>query len=261
MSLMKTLPSLDAHAHIDPARTADELAAAGAVLAMTHSLDEAALVVDRREPQIVWGVGCHPRSVQGHESFDIDRFRELAERTAIVGEVGLNDGRARRLPLEIQLRTFRQALQALSDLPRVVSVHSDGATGLVLQELRRRPVAVPVLHVWRGTVEETREAVALGCYFSVRAGIARHSKFRTIVPPERLFIETDHHRNEPPAGIPCRVEWVEYILADLLELDVKSVRHLVWQNLGTIVHKTGTWGLLPEPLEAILAEVGPGGRH
>lgn len=36
------VPSLDAHAHFAPARTAGELRDAGAVLAMTLSLEEAA---------------------------------------------------------------------------------------------------------------------------------------------------------------------------------------------------------------------------
>ena len=78
---MRTLPSLDAHAHIDPTRTADELADSGIVLAMTNSLDEAALVVGRHEPYVVWGVGCHPRMLEAQELFDADVFRELAERT------------------------------------------------------------------------------------------------------------------------------------------------------------------------------------
>jgi hypothetical protein len=58
---MEALLSLDAHAHLDPARTADEMAGSGAILAMPLSLDEAARVVGRREPYIAWGVGCHPR--------------------------------------------------------------------------------------------------------------------------------------------------------------------------------------------------------
>jgi hypothetical protein len=52
MSLMENLPTLDAHAHIAASRTADELVDAGAVLAMTGSLDEAVLVINRREPYI-----------------------------------------------------------------------------------------------------------------------------------------------------------------------------------------------------------------
>lgn len=47
---------LDAHAHLDPGRTTAELAEAGAVLAMTLSLDEADKVVHRKEPLIAPGV-------------------------------------------------------------------------------------------------------------------------------------------------------------------------------------------------------------
>lgn len=193
---MKALPSLDAHAHFDPSRTADELADVGAVLAMTLALDEAASVVGRREPNIAWGVGCHPRKRRSQESFDAVRFRELAERTAIIGEIGLGGGSP--IPLGVQLGTFREALQAIADLPRLVSIHSYRATALVLQELHARPVAVPVLHWWTGSAAETREAVALGCYFSIHSAVARQTKFRTAVPPERILVESDHGYADPP---------------------------------------------------------------
>jgi TatD DNase family protein len=253
---VEALLPLDAHAHLDPECTSEELAASGAVLAMTLSLDEAARVVDRPEPYITWGVGCHPRSLKAQESFDVGRFRELAERTAIVGEIGLDSGSS--VPLELQLRTFRQALAVVAELPRLLSIHSYRATGLVLQELRRRPVAVPVLHWWTGNAQETQEAVSLGCYFSIHSAVARHSKFRTRVPPERVLIESDHGYRDPPAAIPCRVEWVEHLVGQQLRLDVKGVRCLAWHNLATIIHQTGTQRLLPEPLAAILAEMSLG---
>ncbi len=249
---METLPSLDAHAHLDPGRTSEELVDSGAVLAMTLSLDEAALIVDRVEPRITWGVGCHPRTPKAQESFDVERFRELAERAAIVGEIGLDAGS--RVPLELQLQTFRQALAVVAELPRLVSIHSYRATGLVLEELRRRPVAVPVLHWWTGSAAETKEAVGLGCYFSIHSAVARHSKFRTRVPPERVLVESDHGYRDPPAAIPCRVEWVEHLVGQQLRLAVGQVRRLVWQNLTTIVRETGMQGLLPDPLVHILTE-------
>jgi len=161
------------------------------------------------------------------------------------------------VPLELQLRRFRHALAFVAELPRLVSIHSYRATGLVIQELRRQPVVVPVLHWWTGTAEETQEAVALGCYFSIHSAVARHSKFRTRVPPQRLLVESDHGYRDPPAAIPCRVEWVEHLVGQQLGLSMKEVRSLVWQNFATIVRKTGTRDLLPEPLAATLAEVSP----
>jgi TatD DNase family protein len=216
---------------------------------MTLSLEEAALAIDRHDPQIVWGVGCHPRRLRAQESFDAERFGDLAERTAVVGEIGLDVGsHYSHAPLETQLQTFREALKVVSDLPRIVSIHSYRATGLVIRELRQKPIAVPILHWWTGTVEETKEAVALGCYFSVHSAVARHSKFRTAVPPERILIESDHGYADPPAAIPCRIEWVEHLVAQQLSLSRRDVRRLAWQNLATIVQKTNTRKLLPEPL-------------
>jgi TatD DNase family protein len=250
---MKTLPSLDAHAHLDPSRLSDELAAAGAVLAMTTSLDEAALVVDRHEPHVTWGVGCHPRRRDAQESFDLERFVCLVEQTAIVGEIGLDTGS--RVPLELQLRNFREALEVVSGLSRVVSIHSYRATAQVLEELRRTPIAAPVLHWWTGKAGETSEAVALGCYFSIHSAVARHSKFRTRVPSRRVLVESDHGYRDPPAAIPCRIEWVEHLVGQQLELGAEGVRRLGWRNLATIIRETGTQERFPEAFAAVLAEV------
>jgi TatD DNase family protein len=139
-------------------------------------------------------------------------------------------------------------------MPRIVSIHSYQATSLIIRELRQTPIDVPILHWWTGNVQETREAVALGCYFSVHSAVARHSKFRTTVPPERILVETDHGLADPPAAIPCRIEWVEHLVAQQLGLSRKGVRRLAWQNLATIIHKTDTTRLLPEALKTIITE-------
>jgi TatD DNase family protein len=244
-------PTLGAHAHISPKHPSPDLDASGAVLAMTLSLDEAGLGIRRNEAIITWGAGCHPRYPQAQEAFDARQFEDLLQKTAIAGEVGLDAGS--RVPLELQLKNFRQVLEVVSGLPRLVSIHSHRAAGMVLKELRRRPVAVPVLHGWAGGADETSAAVELGCYFSIHSAVARQSKFRTRVPPGRILVESDHGYNDPPAAIPCRIEWVEYLVAQQLELEVREVRALVWRNLAAIIHQTGTGDLLPKSMMAILS--------
>ncbi|MCX6096462.1 MAG: TatD family hydrolase [Candidatus Bipolaricaulota bacterium] len=174
------LPTLDAHAHVDPARAPEELRRSGAVLAMTLSLDEAAQVIGRPEPQIAWGVGCHPRKPKAQTAFDASRFGELAERTAIVGEIGL-DARWSRAAFEDQLRTF----------PVRSSTSSAGSL-----DSRASTATLPVV---------------------------RESKFRTAVPPERILVESDHGWADPPAAIPCRIEWVEHLVAQQLGSSVGEV--------------------------------------
>ncbi|MDD5263764.1 MAG: TatD family hydrolase [Candidatus Bipolaricaulis sp.] len=245
--------SLDAHAHVEPTRTSEELAQAGAVLAMTLSLVEAAAAVERRESLVAWGVGCHPRMVDAQAEFDRERFEKLAERAPIVGEVGV-DVRWSRVPLDLQLRTFRAALAFAARASRPVSIHSFTATRLVLDELRRTPVPVPILHWWTGTAPETREAVAMGCCFSVHSAVARRSTLRTAVPPERILVESDHGWNDPPAAIPCRVEWVEHLLSVQLKCSREDVRKLGWENFARIVRETGIAALLPPGIRAVLPD-------
>jgi TatD DNase family protein len=175
---MKSLPSLDAHAHLDPARTAQELANSGAVLAMTLSLEQATDALKRGDSTIAWGVGCHPRNMRAQQSFDIKQLANLVRHTAIVGEIGLDDGSD--VPLTEQRRTFQQILGVVSDLSRLVSIHNTRATAkLILEELHLRPISVPVMHGrWMGTIAETKAAVDLGGYFSIHSQVARLPSFR-----------------------------------------------------------------------------------
>jgi TatD DNase family protein len=247
---MTDLPTLDAHAHFDPARSSTELAEAGVVLAMTLSLDEADKVVQREEPLIAWGVGCHPRKLPAQQAFDLDRFIDLAAKSAVIGEVGLDTGY--HVPMERQLSTLRSLLSYTAKNPRIISLHSFKSTTLMLDELHRTPVAAPILHWWTGTAPETRQAVDLGCYFSIHSAVARRSHFRTQVPPERLLVESDHGWADPPGAIPHRVIWVEYLLSASLGMHVREVRELVWQNFSQVVHLTGTQRLLPRRLMGLL---------
>jgi TatD DNase family protein len=247
------LPTLDAHAHLSPKHSPEELQGCGAVLAMTLSLKEAGLVADRRDARVVWGAGCHPRSQEAQAAFEVERFRDLVEQAAIVGEIGLDGGS--RVPFEVQRRTFRAILKVLAEAPRLASIHSDRATAAVVEELSRQPVSIPVLHRWTGTALETQRAVELGCYFSIHSAVARHSKFRNHVPPERILIESDQGYRDPPGAIPSRIEWVEHLVAQQYELDVDEVRRLVWQNFSKILEQQSTKSRFPPYFTGIIQRV------
>ena len=245
------VPTLDAHAHLDPSRSLDELSSSGAVLSMCLSLEKSESALERHDPQIAWGVGCHPRFPASQANFDFKRFCSLAMHTAVIGEVGLDTGS--RVPMETQLKIFRQVLEFVAGMPRLVSIHSFRAAALVIKELERTPIAAPVLHWWTGNVAETRRAVAVGCYFSIHSAVARHSKFRLHVPLERILVESDHGIHDPPAAIPCRIEWVEHLVAQQYGMDVKEIRRLCWSNLGRIIQQTRTSSLFPEKLAALFS--------
>lgn len=247
---MNSLPTLDAHGHISPDRTPEELNSCGAVLAMTLSLEEAARGMHRNDPFITWGLGCYPQKKDVQEHFDLQQFIELMQNTPIIGEIGLDTGSA--VPIELQIQNFSKILTLALDQPRILSIHSYRATGLVLDELSKRPVPAPILHWWTGSAQETTRAVELGCYFSIHSAVARQSKFRTRVPKERILLESDHGYNDPPPAIPCRVQWVEYLVAQQYQMDVIDVRRLTWQNLTRIVKKNQLFDLFPHGFQEIM---------
>ena len=151
--------------------------------------------------------------------------------------------------MDQQLEIFRQVLKISAPLGKMVSIHSYQATALVLRELEKCPLAFPVMHGWTGNVAETRLAVELGCYFSIHSQVARNSKFRLHVPLERILVESDHGYNDPPAAIPCRVGWVEYLVAQQYKMDVQELRRQVWVNFSRIVSGSQMLQKLPKELK------------
>lgn len=252
---MRRLPPLDTHAHVALDIAPFELEKLGAVvLIATRSLDEYAQVESRSDRASVWGVGCHPGLVGADRGFDPDRFATMLQSTSYVAEVGL-DG-ASRVPRDTQRATFERIVKAVETSPRIASIHSYRATSAVLEVLRASHLrAGAVLHWWLGTPEETREAVALGCYFSVNYSMTRSPNVLRAIPRERLLVETDHpsgDRFSQSPRRPGRVEPVEAGIARALGLAPAVVRTVVWSNFAALVDDTGVESLLPAALRQMI---------
>jgi len=244
------LEPLDAHAHLDVRAHAEPFDQSGFVLAQTFSLAEAQAAHGRTDSRICWGVGCHPRLAHAQAGFSRKVFTELIQRTALVGEVGLDSGS--RVAVADQLQSFRAILDVVAEQPRLVSIHSFRATSAVLDEFVLRPIIAPVLHWWTGRAEETRRAVRLGCYFSIHSAVARRSIFRSFVPLDRILMESDHGQPDPPAAIPLRIGWVEHLVAQRYDVTPADVRRQAWRNLLELVERSGTRALLPSVFAEVL---------
>lgn len=253
--MSRALPPLDLHAHISPEASARELEGLGAVVwAATRSQAEYERVAARRDLVTVWGVGCHPGLESAQRDFEPARFASLIEGTALVSEIGLDAGS--KVPMDTQRQTFTGILELLVETPRVTSVHSAGATSGVLDCLERIAGPGVVLHWWLGDKAETERAVALGCYFSINHAMTVRSSALSVVPIERLLVETDHpdgDRRSARPRQPGAVHDVEEWLARMHGLTAAALRQQVWRNLSNLVGEAGVRHRLPGPVKKMLA--------
>lgn len=254
--MSKQLPPLDLHAHVSSKATAAKLEGLGAVVfAATRSLDEYKKVQNRRDQVTVWGVGCHPGVLEAQSAYDPSEFAELVLSTAYVSEVGL-DGRS-KVPIANQESVFGSILTQVQATPRILSIHSSGATELCLAALEAKKVKGAVLHWWRGTEPQTKRALALGCWFSVNAANMTHTNDVASIPLDRLFIETDHpfgDRTTPTSRRqPGALAEVETALAMLHGTTPEKIRQQVWVNFANLVDEVGVLAKLPNPVQRMLA--------
>jgi TatD DNase family protein len=259
------LPPLDAHAHVAPGVPAGDLASLrAAVFAVTLSLSEWEQAAGRTDERTAWGLGCHPAISGELEAFSPSAFSEALDSAALVGEVGLDARRG--ASIAAQREVFSQVLEMLTERPRLVSVHSVGASRQVLDALERHPQSGAILHWWRGSITETDRALEMGCFFSLNAAEAIRPKIIGRIPPERVLTETDfpHTQRHDPAGDrPGVVETIERALGEVWALDEWGVRQQIWTNLAVLLDQTASSRLMPTGIRKalLLAPAGAVGRQ
>lgn len=251
---MRSLPALDTHAHIAPSIAPAELERLGSVVfAATRSIGEFESVASRSDLTSLWGLGTHPALTSALNGFDRLRFSRALGLTPLVSEVGL-DGSARS-SFTRQRAVFSQICEVVRDQPRMVSVHSRGASGAVLDSIEAAELKSGiVLHWWRGTISETARAVDLGCYFSVNASMIPDVGRLAAVPKERLLVETDHPYGDraQKGARPGNVALVEAALGSSLNLSPGGVRALVWSNLADLAAAVDVITLMPTAVQRMI---------
>lgn len=247
------LPRLDCHAHIAPDVTPEQIRRLGdcVVFAVSRTLDEGYAAVRRHDDRLIWGWGAHPAVPEALQGFTLERAVTLASRLPLVGEIGLD----RRGSKERQAEVFTAALQAAQGQPVLISVHSTGRTGAVIDAVRAMPRPGLILHWFLGTQTEIAAAVTAGCYFSVNAAMS--TDILQHIPPDRMLPETDFPAGRRGGGgrAPGDTEPVEAKVAELLGRTPSRIRQLFWKNLRDISVASGALERFPEFVADILLTV------
>ena len=252
MSLSDELPPLDCHAHIAPDVTATQVEALGGavVFAVTRTPAEAVFAGRRRDATLVWGSGVHPGVAAALRDFQAQEFRSTVRTHCLIGEVGLD----RRGDLQRQTQVLTDVLAAVKDEPVLLSLHSTGRTGPLIDLLTARPHPGMILHWFLGSPQERQQALDLGAYFSVNAAMPPDSLAG--IPLHRLLPETDFpaSRRATGAKLPGRTSAFEQQLAQLHGTTTSLIRRRMWQNLRELTTRTHVLDRLPEHIADLILE-------
>jgi TatD DNase family protein len=214
---------VDSHCHLQSDRLvgeADMLIGAARLAGVERILvpgwnirsSEGAIELADRFPWLDVAVGVHP-----HEAAEVDergwaRIVELSSdaRVLAIGETGLDYDR-RFSPIDAQLANLRRNLVLARESDRPVILHCRSASGgrdaqdALLAEVRGVPGVRPLIHSFSGPVDYAKAMLDLGAVISFsglvfRAGEEASAEVATIVPADRLLVETDSPFLAPPTA-------------------------------------------------------------
>jgi TatD DNase family protein len=233
-------PAVDAHAHLRPNLTSDQVEGIrGAfVMAVTRSPAEWSTALRRRDRRIAWGLGCHPGDAAAIAAFDETKLAAVASKAAFFGEIGL-DARS-KVPAGDQERVLAAFLRVSAIEGVVTSVHSAGRSSRTLDLIEAARASRVILHWWGGSREETNRAIDLGCFFSVNGAMS--ADVLASLPLRRVLTETDFPATasrDRSVDRPGAVSSVEQLLIAAWGSTTEDLREGQWSILRELDTRGG----------------------
>ena len=145
-------------------------------------------------------VGCHPHYI---EEFNYDFFKNLAQKPEVVaiGECGLdyyfrtedNESKIKNLQKEVFIKHIKLAKEV--DKPLMIHCR-DAFQNLIeiLQTTKYKLQTNNVLHFFTGTMEDAKQLLGMGFYFTFNGLITFNRDFDEIIkyiPLDKILLETD----------------------------------------------------------------------
>ena len=241
---------IDFHCHLDlypnARRLADQVAARNRFTLVVTTSPRAWQATSRvfaGYDSMKVALGLHPEIVS-EKAGESELLISCVCEAELIGEVGL-DGSVQHRHTREQQESILGAVLSESERcgGKILSVHSRNAAARVLHHIERHcRASVPVLHWFSGTIEETRRAVAMGCWFSVGPAMLRGAKGRRILdelPIDRVLPETDgpFAMNGSSPYMPWEAITISSTVAATWNMTEEEVRQQFLDNLS---HLLGT---------------------
>lgn len=199
----------DTHAHYDDEQfDADReellraLEAGGVGLVVNASVtvenSRRVLALAERYPFLYAAVGIHPENCHDYTPSDLDAIRSLAahEKTAAIGEIGLDYHWEENPPRALQQEVFRAQMALAEELELPVIVHDRDAHADSLAVISEFPKVRGVCHCFSGSAEMAKELLKRGWYLGFDGPLTYKNARKTVeaaavTPLDRILVETD----------------------------------------------------------------------
>jgi len=139
---------------------------------------------------IKFALGFHPLECELKKK-DLDEFMYLLSQTEYVGEIGLDFSRKTGMSKDKQVEYFDRIVEVCAKKNKIMSVHIRGAEKEALRIIDRWRPRRCVLHWFTGSLQEQKEFVELGCYFSINTNMLSNMDKINAVPRGRILVESD----------------------------------------------------------------------
>ena len=139
---------------------------------------------------VKFALGLHPLNSNLKEK-DLRDFMKMLSWTDYVGEIGLDFTKRTGIKKEQQIKWFKKIVETCSKENKIMSIHIRGAEEIALKIIGQYCPRRCIVHWYTGNVEFQKEFISLGCYFSVNASMVKNMDILSVIPKDRLLIESD----------------------------------------------------------------------
>lgn len=212
-------------------------------LVITNSINlkscERNLEISKKYSKIKLAVGLYPEKKNNLiELRKLDKFvKENKKEILAIGEIGLD--KTEELDFKTQEKIFRKQLEIAEKFKVPVIIHTRKAEKEVLDIIKDYKCK-KILHCFSGKLKLVKQAVELGCYFSIPTNIVRAEHFQKlveIVPKENILTETDapylspfkERRNEPKF-----ISESIKVISKIWKMSIKETENKIEKNFNSL---------------------------
>ena len=177
-------------------------------------------------------LGLHPLLAKEH-SQEYSKFKQYANETSYIGEVGLDFSREGYSTKEIQIKSFEFVLDCIKEKQKIISVHSRRAEVEILDMLISKGINNAIFHWYSGSVSILQKIISAGFFFSINSAMTQSYNGKKIIseiPKELVLTETDF-----PFIENSNINNVYQHLAQLWGESVSEIEHIIDSNIKRIL--------------------------